>query len=144
MSKLKAYNVVATADVNPEVVDSLGCTEWAAYDKSEVDKVIAELEGKLQAANEQIENLINSASRIMLFQDRVKDDKCAELRHANYKRCLAMAEMCHERSRWYQKMWESVRKDGYDREGSFYRHCIQWFHRGCKLRELAKKFKEAK
>lgn len=28
MSELKAYNEVATADVNPEVVDSLGCTEW--------------------------------------------------------------------------------------------------------------------
>lgn len=41
MSELKAYNVVATADVNPEMVDILGCTEWPAYDKSEADKVIA-------------------------------------------------------------------------------------------------------
>ena len=41
--ELKAYNVVATADVNPEVVDSLGCTEWTGYDKNEVDDAIAEL-----------------------------------------------------------------------------------------------------
>lgn len=64
------------------------------YLKSEADKVIAELEDKLQAANEQIENLINSASSIMLFQDRVKDNNCAELRHHKYKRCLAMARWC--------------------------------------------------
>ena len=57
MSELKAYNVVATADVNPDVVDILGCTEWAGYDKDEVDAVlaekdatIAELNAKLKAA----------------------------------------------------------------------------------------------
>ena len=33
--ELKGYNVVATVDVNPEVVDSLGCTEWAGYDKDD-------------------------------------------------------------------------------------------------------------
>lgn len=40
--ELKAYNVVATVDVNPEVVDSLGCTEYAAYDADEVDAVLKE------------------------------------------------------------------------------------------------------
>ena len=45
--ELTAYNVVATADVNPEVVDSLGCTEWAGYDKADVDAAIAELKAKL-------------------------------------------------------------------------------------------------
>ena len=45
--ELKAYNVVATADVNPEVVDSLGCTEWAGYDKDEVDAAIAELKAEI-------------------------------------------------------------------------------------------------
>lgn len=43
MHKLKVYNVVATADVNPEVVDDLGCAEWEAYDKSEVDKEIKDI-----------------------------------------------------------------------------------------------------
>ena len=78
------------------------------YPKSEADKVIAELKDKLQAANEQIENLINSASGIMLAQDRVNDDKCAELRHSNYKRCLAMATWCalakqFKDTEWYEK-----------------------------------------
>ena len=85
------------------------------YLKSEADKVIAELEDKLRAANEQIENLINSASSIMLFQDRVNDNNCDELRHQKYKRCLAMAKWCCDRwadiatqyakSVWYRK-WE--------------------------------------
>lgn len=43
MHKLKVYSVVATADVNPEVVDDLGCAEWEAYDKSEVDKEIEDI-----------------------------------------------------------------------------------------------------
>lgn len=47
--ELTAYNVVATADVNPEVVDSLGCTEWAGYDKDKVDEAIAELKLKLES-----------------------------------------------------------------------------------------------
>lgn len=46
--ELKSYNVVATVDVNPEVVDSLGCTEWTGYDKNEVDAAIAELKTKLE------------------------------------------------------------------------------------------------
>lgn len=46
--ELKAYNVVATADVNPEVVDSLGCTEWAGYDADEVDAVLAEKDAEIR------------------------------------------------------------------------------------------------
>ena len=57
-------------------------------------KEIAELKDKLQAADTQIENLITSASSIMLSQDRVTDNKCAELCHHKYKRCMAMAKMC--------------------------------------------------
>lgn len=64
MSELKAYNVVATADVNPEVVDILGCTEWSAYNKEEVDKVIedkdaeiAQLQAILEERNKQIREL---------------------------------------------------------------------------------------
>ena len=113
MSELKVYKFLGQDEVWPNA--NLGS---AYYLKSEADKVIAELEDrarhypimaallesdkkeitelkdKLQAADEQIENIINSASSIMLFQDRVKDDKCAELRHQKYKRCLAMARWC--------------------------------------------------
>ena len=60
-------------------------------------KEIAELKDKLQAADTQIENLITSASSIMLSQDRVTDNKCAELCHHKYKRCMAMAKWCNAR-----------------------------------------------
>jgi hypothetical protein len=46
--ELTAYNVVATADVNPDVVDILGCTEWFGYDKDEADKVIAEKDKEIR------------------------------------------------------------------------------------------------
>lgn len=42
------------------------------------NKEIAELKDKLQAANKQIENLINSASCIMLAQDEVINEKYKE------------------------------------------------------------------
>ena len=45
---------------------------YAVYLKREADKVIAEL-------------------------DRVTDQKCDELRHSNYKRCLAMAKWCERK-----------------------------------------------
>lgn len=46
--ELKAYNVVATEDVNPEVVDRLGCTEFAAYDADEVDAALAEKDAEIR------------------------------------------------------------------------------------------------
>ena len=42
------------------------------------NKEIAELKDKLRAADKQIENLINSASSIMLAQDKVINEKCNE------------------------------------------------------------------
>ena len=57
--ELIAYNVVATADVNPEVVDSLGCTEWTGYDKSEVDDAIAELKSENERLNRELEHVKN-------------------------------------------------------------------------------------
>lgn len=57
--ELKVYNVVAKADVNPDVVDILGCTEWAGYDKDEVDAVLAEKDAaiaELKAENERLKN----------------------------------------------------------------------------------------
>ena len=57
--ELKSYNVVATADVNPEVVDSLGCTEWTGYDKNEVDDAIAELKSENERLNRELEHVKN-------------------------------------------------------------------------------------
>ena len=100
------------------------------YLKSEADKVIAELNDKLRAANEQIENLINSASNIMLFQDKVNNDKCAELRHHKYKRCLAMAMWC----------WAVKELNRYG-DQDYMDFAEKWRKRWL---ELAEKFKEAK
>lgn len=145
-------------------IDELHLDENEFYLKSEADKVIAgledrlrhypmmvallesdkkkiaELEDKLQAADKQIENLINSASSIMLAQDRVNDDKCAELRHQEYKRCLAMTELCNSemvretfacfRPRHSKEVWREEHK-----------YWAKWRKRWL---ELAEKFKEAK
>ena len=74
MSKLNVYH------------HELRHNEYAEfYLKYEADKVIAELTDRLQAADKQIENLINSASSIMLAQDKANDNKCEELRHQKYK-----------------------------------------------------------
>ena len=84
MSELKAYNVVATADVNPEVVDNLGCTEWLAYDKSDADKVIAELEERLKNSH--------NARKYWRKEYLIEYKECCSQK---YKRCLAMAKWCN-------------------------------------------------
>lgn len=113
------------------------------YLKSEADKLIAGLEDKLRAANEQIENLINSASSIMLFQDRVKDNKCAELRHQKYKRCLAMARWCKMSARENDTRMCLPMKCTLTRHEE-YLYFIGYYHKWHRRwLELAKKFKEA-
>ena len=59
LTRLKAYNVVATADVNPEAVDNLGCTEWAAYGKDEVDAAIAELKDENRRLKRELDHVKN-------------------------------------------------------------------------------------
>jgi hypothetical protein len=126
MSELKAFNM-------PRYAGQF--TQHEVYLKSEADKVIKELEDKLQAANEQIENIINSASRIMLFQDRVKDNKFAELRHQKYRRCLAMAWFCH-----YIAAWDNdVYVHGGTSDDRLARLYWKWEKRWL---ELAEKFKD--
>lgn len=55
--ELKAYNVVATADVNPDVVDILGCTEWAGYNAEDVDAVLAEKEAAISDLKQKLESV---------------------------------------------------------------------------------------
>ena len=123
MSEMKSFSSEriywAVEQVEREAgdIDDLHLDDNLFYIKSEADKVIAELEDKLQAANEQIENLINSTSCIMLSQDGANDNMCAELRHAKYKRCLAMAEAC------MHKRWRN--DEGFDYARST-RHMNKW------------------
>ncbi len=120
------------------------------YGKSEADKVIAEkdkeiaeLKENLQAANEQVENLINSASNIMLFQDKVNGDTCQKLRHANYKRCLAEAETCFESREYWRYRYGDWNDTGRDITYKW-RKVEFWDSWGRRWLELAKKFKEVK
>ena len=106
------------------------------------NKEIAELKDRLQAADKQIENLINSASSIMLFQDRVTDDKCAELRHYKYKHCLNMADKCVVLC---QKSKDLFRWAEDEKLEHHYNHKIEFFARWHRRwLELAEKFKPNK
>ena len=82
MSELKvhkAYNRWIDEDM-PTPNDDLICNEF--YLKYEADKVIAELQKQVH----------DYAQGLYVIQARAEK----ELRHTNYKRCLAMAEMCDE------------------------------------------------
>lgn len=125
MSELKAYNVVATADVNPDVVDNLGCTEWPAYDKEEADKVIAEKDAEIAQLQEQVHDY---AQGLYVLQARAEK----EARHQKYKRCVAMYHYCAIKA-----LYELDFK-GNDAEWKWY---SKWMH---KWFNLAEKFKEAK
>ena len=90
------------------------------YLKYEADKVISELESKLDIYK-----------RGFKEDDKTIAFLSQKLRHQKYKRCLAMAKLCYEKSLWwyskgygfekYDKFWEKWRK--------------RW-------QELANKFKE--
>ena len=101
--ELIAYNVVATADVNPEVVDSLGCTEWTGYDKSEVDDAIAELKSENERLNRELEHVKNGdcINTCDVVEKHVKEEIKA-------KRALwlARAERALEKIAWF-KLWNA-------------------------------------
>ena len=137
MSELKA--ILATP--HPKMKNACdGAIE--VYLKSEADQVIAKLEDELQAANEQIENLINSASSIMLAQERVNDNKCTELLHYKYKHCLNMADKCVVLCQKSKDLYHWTEDEKLEH---YYNHKIEFFARWRKRwLELAEKFKEAK
>lgn len=95
------------------------------YFKSDVDPIIADLESKVRSGEKQIEDLINSASGIMLFQDKVNGKKCEENRHSSYKRCEAMMWLCLSRCELYNQLHSYKRVKFYGR----------WHNRWYKLME---------
>lgn len=135
MTELKAFEVTRKA------LFGRTCTE-KVYLKSEADKVIAELKDRLQAADKQIENLINNASSIMLFQDRVNDNKIAKLIHYKYKHCLNMADKCVVLC---QKSKDLYRWAEDEKLEHYYNHKIEFFARWHESwLKIAEQFKEAK
>ena len=90
------------------------------------DKVIAEKDENI----DELQKATDSAwSKVNTMYD--------ELLHLKYKRCLAMARMCEERSARYDALQERHDLD-WGREIEFY---YRWYMRWL---ELAEKFKEAK
>ena len=98
-------------------------------DKSEADKVIEEKNEKIDELEERIDELQKATDSAWSKVNAMYD----ELRHQKYKRCVAMAKLCHERSLW----WYS---NGYGFE-KYDKFCEKWEKRWL---ELAEKFKEAK
>ncbi len=104
------------------------------YLKSEADKVIAELKDKVRVQTSLAEEgWKESGTYHTSYAEAVKElyEKNKQLRHSNYKRCLAMASKCRLRARWFG-------------DNAFYKKeqwALKWRKRWL---ELAEKFKEAK
>lgn len=118
-------SVELTTPIKIEIPDIGTIESDDLYLKSEADKVIAELEEKVDA-------LICSVGVIQEMAEM-------KSRHHKYKRCLAMAEYCKEATYYFEERldkcstyWRvSVKKAFYER----------WRKR---WQELAEKFKEEK
>ena len=101
MSELKAIHAYTFDEVEVISTHSNG-NDY--YIKSEVDKLIAELNIRICDGDEDFEIANNQINRLLKI-----------VRHQKYKRCLAMAEWCdaeadvadadgdYEDMRWYQK-----------------------------------------
>ena len=138
MSELKAYLCIQAREIENKtfscynqtlaVKNAPEATMAQVYLKSEADKVIAELKadykeacGRLQTAN------------------LIKNEQLAAARHHKYKRGLAMARMCEERSSRYDALQERYGLD-WGREIEFN---YRWYKRWLELAETFKD-KEAK
>ena len=112
MSELKAVHAF---DVYEAYTKTGNDDAAQVYLKSEADKVIAELEKKLDIYK-----------RGWMENDRVNANQYAEIRHHKYKRCLAIAKLCH----W--KMGVFIYKE---EKSNFYH---RWFKRWLKIADQLK------
>ena len=125
MSELKAY----TYD---DMLDGAADVDVEYYPKSEADKVIAELKAQEVQAEDDCaywKMSEGNAATAMHETEEYAMQLYNELRHQKYKRCLAMAKLCH----W--KMGVFIYKE---EKNEFY---YRWYKRWLKL---ADKLKEAK
>lgn len=125
MSELKAY-IAYEADDFPD--------ETEFYLKSEADKVIAGKDAEIAELKEQVSEERSAKVDYKISAHDLSDGlkkAYEEIRHNEYKRCLAMASKCRLRARWFG-------------DNAFYKKeqwALQWHRRWL---ELAEKFKEAK
>ena len=139
MSELKAFDIVVAEEGYCE-----GIVKYrrAVYDKSEADKVIAELKADYKEACDRLQTA-----------NLIKDEQLAATRHQKYKRCLAMAEWCEATALWCYQAANTL-PGGF--HATLYRKPVmiepdRLFKRFVRLnnwsklwRKLAEKFKEAK
>lgn len=105
------------------------------YLKSEVDKVIAELENMLQTADERNDKLVSNASDMLTLKDKETFELDCELRQQKYKRCLDKVKWCDERITRYQ-LQQAIQGILWQSKIDFYRRLKN------KFTEIAKQFKE--
>lgn len=86
------------------------------YLKSEADKVIAEKDEKIDELEEYIDELKKATDSAWGKVNAMYD----ELRHQKYKRCLAMAAVCFEKS-------YSTTLVKYDKESGLLRNFYDWW-----------------
>ena len=94
------------------------------YTRTDADAVIAELKADYKEACDRLQTA-----------NLIKDEQLAANRHHKYKRCLAMARMCEERSARYDALQEKYDLD-WGREIEFN---FRWYKRWL---ELSNKFKD--
>lgn len=104
------------------------------YLKSEVDKVIAELENMLQTSDKRNDKLVSNASDMLTLKDKEAFELDCELRHQRYKRCLDKAKWCDERIARYQ-LQQAVQGILWQSEIKFYRRLKDKFIEISKLFE---------
>ena len=113
MSELKARHIVDVYD--SYYAENPFGERSQVYLKSEVDKVIADLEEKHKTEVKELLCLIRDKENNF---NRAFDSEEKELRRHKYKRCLAMAEMCN--ARYYEEdakvngcgaSWEYISKE---------------------------------
>ena len=135
MSELKVHRFITTDELFPEANAGV-----LFYEKSEADKVIAELEMKLASVQQVLrlnkpEALYSDLETMGRLNHEI-DVVARRERHQKYKRCIKMAKWCHDK--WIMSLgWDPT--DGHTAD--FYLHYEKWEKRWL---ELAEKFKEAK
>lgn len=87
---------------------------------AEKDAEIARLKDKLDAANNQCENLINSATDIMLRQDKVKDAKCAEIESLKASHYAESVDAGMRERRLRRALWLARAERASDKARIFY------------------------
>ncbi len=139
MSELKAHTIYTPMDdvAHDEKGKILEGKE--VYLKSEADKVIAEKDAEIERVKRLNEKLHNE---LMCLGGNTIIECYKSERHSDYKRCLAMAEICCEKKEnCYNRALRKYSKDEADylvRKSEFWQ---DWEFRWLKL---AEKFKEAK